>query len=420
MEEKTSIKKLKEMIKEYLIAQEDRTRLIIDGWKYEENEYEIQEIEERISEYEDELIYVERNNAILNKVEEKLRDLKKQFGGEISTTKYIDGLYPEAINDIVDEILTNELIEQDKLKLKMKDAKVYTTTKGELEGNLEPECSNYNADMCYGGEPTDKITVMEGIDNKGKRQVVYYYSYPNWGWGEIISQRRSYNEKRDIELVQREFLRDTGGKRLPLDGESIVYQYDKNGRKKIALGDNDMFGAEYFEYDENGEIKLMINEESIHQYLSDGEKRYYIVDGYFKPTNNGYTLLPSKSKYDIEKEEIHRIVDGDLSQEEKEKILSELTPKRQEEVLRILRSMEPIFEYYQEFDSTNTEKREKIISWFKGFSKDLKIDGRTNKHTPQEISSGINVREGQIREVEEEAVKEVEERKDKNAQTLGE
>ena len=69
MEEKTSIKKLKEMIKEYLIAQEDRTRLIIDGWKYEENEYEIQEIGERISEYEDELIYVERNNEILNKVE---------------------------------------------------------------------------------------------------------------------------------------------------------------------------------------------------------------------------------------------------------------------------------------------------------------------------------------------------------------
>lgn len=394
MEEKISIKKLKEMIKEYLIAQEDR-----------------------ISEYEDELIYVERNNEILNKVEEKLRDLKKQFGGEVSTTEYIYGFYPEAINDIVDEILTNELIEQDKLELKMKDAKVYTTTKGELEGNLEPECSNYNADMCYVGNPTDKVTVMEGIDNKGKRQVVYYYSYSNRD--EIISQRRSYNEKRDIELVEREFLRDTG-ERMPLDGESIVYQYDKNGTKKIALGNNDMFGAKYFEYDENGEIKLMINKESIHQHLSDGGKKYYIVDGYFKPTDNGYTLLPSKSKYDIEKEEIHRIVCGDLSQEEKEKILSELTPKRQEEVLRILRSMEPIFEYYQEFDFTNTEKREKIISWFKGFSKDLKIDKRTNKHTPQEISNGINVREGQIREVEEEAVKEVEEQKDKNAQTLGE
>ena len=418
MEEKFSIKKLKEMIKEYLIAQEDRIKLIIDGWKYEENEYEIQEIEERISEYEDELIYVERNNEILNKVEEKLRDLKKQVGGEISTTKYIDGFYPEAINDIVDEILTNELIEQDKLELKIKDAKVYTKTKEELEEDLDPECSTYNADMCYSGETTDKVTVMEGIDNKGKRQVVYYYSYPNGD--EIISQRRSHNEKQDIELVERKFLRDTGGERLPLDGESIVYQYDKNGRKKIALGDNDIVGAEYFEYDENGEIKLMINEESIHQYLSDGEKKYYIVDGYFKPTNNGYTLLPSKSKYDIEKEEIHRIVGGDLSQEEKEKILSELTPKRQEEVLRILRSMEPIFEYYQEFDSTNTEKREKIISWFNGFSKDLKIDGRTNKHTPQEISNGINVREGQIREVKEETVKEVEERKDKNAQTLGE
>ena len=82
--------------------------------------------------------------------------------------------------------------------------------------------------------------------------------------------------------------------------------------------------------------------------------------------------------------------------------------------------MEPIFEYYQEFDSTNTEKREKIISWFKGFSKDLKIDGRTNKHTPQEIASGINVREGQIREVEEEVVKKAEEQKEKNVQTLGE
>lgn len=417
MEEKTSIKKLKEMIKEYLIAQEDRTRLIIDGWKYEENEYEIQEIGERISEYEDELIYVERNNEILNKVEEKLRDLKKQVGGKISTTKYIDGFYPEAINDIVDEILTNELIEQDKLELKIKDAKVYTKTKEELEEDLDPECSTYNADMCYSGEPTDKVIVMEGIDNNGKRQVVYYYSYPNGD--EINSQRRSHNEKQDIELVERKFLKDTG-ERIPLDGESIVYQYDKNGRKKIALGDNDIVGAEYFEYDENGEIKLMINEESIHQYLSDGEKKYYIVDGYFKPTNNGYILLPSKSKYDIEKEGIHRIVGGDLSQEEKEKILSELTPKRQEEVLRILRSMEPIFEYYQEVDYTNTEKREKIISWFKGFSKDLKIDERTNKHTPQEIASGINVREGQIREVEEEAVKEVEERKDKNAQTLGE
>lgn len=417
MEEKTSIKKLKEMIKEYLIAQEDRTRLIIDGWKYEENEYEIQEIGERISEYEDELIYVERNNEILNKVEEKLRDLKKQVGGKISTTKYIDGFYPEAINDIVDEILTNELIEQDKLELKIKDAKVYTKTKEELEEDLDPECSTYNADMCYSGEPTDKVIVMEGIDNNGKRQVVYYYSYPNGD--EINSQRRSHNEKQDIELVERKFLKDTG-ERIPLDGESIVYQYDKNGRKKIALGDNDIVGAEYFEYDENGEIKLTINEESIHQYLSDGEKKYYIVDGYFKPTNNGYTLLPSKSKYDIEKEEIHRIVCGDLSQEEKEKILSELTPKRQEEVLRILRSMEPIFEYYQEFDSTNTEKREKIISWFNGFSKDLKIDGRTNKHTPQEISSGINVREGQIREVEEEVVKKAEEQKEKNAQTLGE
>lgn len=418
MEEKFSIKKLKEMIKEYLILQEDKTKLIIDGWKHEENKYEIQNVEERISRYEDELIYVERNNEILDKVEKKLRDLKKQVG-KVSTTEYIEGFYPEAISDMVDEILTNELIEQDKSKFKIKEARVHTTTKEKLEETLEPECPVYNADMCYIGEPTDKVTVMEGIDNKGKRQVVYYYSYSNRNFDEIISQRRSYNEKQDIELVERSRLNDNG-EYVYGDGESIIYQYDQKGRKKIALGDNDIVGAEYLEYDKEGGIKLKINKESICQYLTDGEKKHYIIDGYFEPTNNGYISLPNKSKYDIEKEEIQRIVGGELTQKEKERKVSELTPQRQEEVLKILRNMEPIFEYYEEFDSTNTEKREKIISWFKGFSKDLKIDGRTNGHTSQEIASGINVREGQIREVEEEIVQEAKKSKDKNAQILGE
>lgn len=421
MEEKFSIKKLKEMIKDYLIAQEDRMSLILEEWKDEDNvqiKQELKEIEEKISEYQEELLYVERNKKILDRVEEEFRALKKQVGG-VSNTKYIEGYYPDAISDIVDKILTNELIEQDKSKLKIKDAKVYTAFKRELEEKLDAECGVYNADICNIGEPEDTVTVMEGIDNKGKKQIVYYYCYSDSNFSEILSQRRSYNEKQDVELVERKMLSDNGEYKN-LDGESIVYKYDKDGRKKIALGDNDIIGAEYFEYDKNGKIKLAINEESITQYLNNGEKDYFICDGYFKPTNNGYILLPSKSKYDIEKEEIKRIVGGNLSQEDKEQILSELTPKRQEEVLRILRSMEPIFEYYEDIDSMNTEKREKIISWFKGFSKDLKIDDRKKEnHTAEKIANGINVREEQINEIQGETIKAVEEQKDKEEQSFG-
>lgn len=410
MEEEFSIKKLKGMIEDYLRLEEDRMSLILEEWKDENNfqiKQELEEVEEKINENKDKLLYANRNNEILNKVEEKLRGLMEKVGG-VSPVEYIDGFYPNAINDLVDEVLIEELIEQDKTKLK--NPRVYTALKRNLEKELDAECRNYNADICNNEYFNDRVTVMEGTDNKGRKQVIYYYPVSFSDWDCINSQRREYNKNEDVVLVERKMLGDNGVYQ-DLDGSSIVYQYDKEGRKKIALGDDDIAGAEYFEYDENGKIKLAINGESITQYLPNGG---YVCDGYFKPTNNGYSLLPSKSKYDIEIKDIKRIVGGELTQEEKEQILVELTPGRQQIVLSILRRMEPMFEYWQEVDSKNTEKREKIISWFKGFSKDLKLDNNIKKeiHTPQEIAEGINIRQGQIKEIEEESIKGVEEQKD--------
>lgn len=394
MEEKFSINKLKEIIKDYLIAEEDRISLILDEWKGEKNEHEIQEIEGKISEYESEVFYIERYQEILNKVREKLSVLEKR-AGELSTTKYIEGYYPEVINDLVDEILTDELIEEDKERLGIKKAKVYTTFRKDLDGKLDSEFRNYNADISYNGKSTDRVKVVEGTDNKSKRYVIYYYS--SSPFPEILSQQRSYNSKGEIESLQRKILSDNGEYK-DLDEGSIVYQYDTDGSKKVGLYEDDITGVEYFEYDKDGNIKLSISDDHIMQHVIEGEKEYDICDGYFKPTNNGFACLSHGSMYDIGADEIKRMVFGNISKEKQSSIIDELSPKRQEEVLSILRLMEPIFEYASSYDSLDKEKREKVISWFKGFSKSLKIkDNRI--HNKNEISEGISPREGEIKEV---------------------
>lgn len=401
MEEKFSINKLKEIIKDYLIAEEDRISLILDEWKGEKNEHEIQEIEGKISEYESEVFYIERYQEILNKVREKLSVLEKR-AGELSTTKYIEGYYPEVINDLVDEILTDELIEEDKERLGIKKAKVYTTFRKDLDGKLDSEFRNYNADISYNGKSTDRVKVVEGTDNKSKRYVIYYYS--SSPFPEILSQQRSYNSKGEIESLQRKILSDNGEYK-DLDEGSIVYQYDTDGSKKVGLYEDDITGVEYFEYDKDGNIKLSISDDHIMQHVIEGEKEYDICDGYFKPTNNGFACLSHGSMYDIGADEIKRMVFGNISKEEKSSIIDELSPKRQEEVIDILRIMEPIFEYASSYDSLDTEKREKVISWFKGFSKSLKIKD-DKMHNKNEIAEGISPREGEIEEVIDETIAE--------------
>ncbi len=161
----------------------------------------------------------------------------------------------------------------------------------------------------------------------------------------------------------------------------------KNGKKTVGLYEDDLEGAKYFEYDEDGKIKLSISEESVKQHIKDGGKNYTICDGYFEPTDNGYRELPAKSMQEVEENEIKRYIFGDISKEEKEQITEQLNPERQKRVLDILREMEPLLEYCNTYNSLDTEDREIIIDDLGGVFEKLegtdKIDEATKKAIEQ-------------------------------------
>lgn len=281
-----------------------------------------------------------------------------------------------------EETLTKKFIKRDLEDLGLKNIEISTIKKDILEGMLDPEFRNYNADILYVDDKKRFITVLEGKDREGNKKALYYYPYPTYEEEaeSVVRQIRSYNKNGDIESMTRAELKDTG-EYTYYDSGSIVYKYDKDGKKTVGLYEDDIVGGEYFEYDKDGEIKLSISQEAVTQCVKDGNRSYVICDGYFKPTGNGgYTCLPSKNMYDVNPSEIKRTAREmwQYNKEEKDSII-EISPKRQEEVLSVLRIMEPIFEYWSSYDSLDTEKREKIISWFKGFSKGLKINPKDNK-----------------------------------------
>lgn len=302
-----------------------------------------------------------------------------------------------------EETLTKKFIKRDLEDLGLKDVTISTIKKDILERMLEPEFSNYNADILYVDEEKRYITGVEGKDSKGNKKALYYYPYPTYGEEseEIVRQIRSYNRNGDIESMTRSGLKENG-EYIDYDSGSIVYKYDKDGKKKVGLYEDDLIGEQYFEYNKDGEIKLSISQEAVTQYVEDGNRSYVICDGYFEPTvNGGYTLLPSKNMYDVNPSEIKRAVRGmwQYNKEEQDSI-RDISSKRQEEVLSILRIMEPIFEYWSSYDSLDTEKREKIISWFKGFSKDLKINPKENKlKSVMEESKRLDEKIGQAEEL---------------------
>ena len=303
--------------------------------------------------------------------------------------------------------LIEKFIEQDKETLRLQKCKISIARREELEEKLDKEFANYNMDMLYPSKDMIDITIIEGIDKNGKKVSLYYYPYINYkdkSLENVVRQIRSFNKNGDIESMTRGSL-DGNGEYTEIDSGSIVYQYDEKGNKNVGLYEDDLTGVEYFEYDENGNIKLSISDDHIMQHMKDGEREYNIVDGYFEPSDNGFTYLPHVSMYDIEADKIKRTVFGNISAEEKKRIISDLAPKRQQEVLDTLRIMEPIFEYASSYDSLDTEKREKIISWFKGFSRKLKIK-ENGIHNKNEMSEGISPREGEIQEVLEETISE--------------
>lgn len=344
----------------------------------------------------------------------KLSDIEKEIK-DIHSFE-LDVRYQEAIEEKNQRnfrkaslVLKTEFIEYDKAFRGLKQCKVSTVTKEDLEEQLDGEFRNYNADILYVDEGTTDVTVMEGIDEQGNKKVLYYYPHKDYtGQQSVIRQVRTFNKNGDIVSMTRgsmEIDKEGFSEYHDIDSASIVYQYDRDGNKKVGLYEDDITGVEYFEYDKEGNIKLSISDDHIMQHVKDGEKEYDICDGYFKPTDNGFTCLSYESMYDIESNEIKRMVFGNISKEEKSSIIDKLDPKRQEEVIDILRIMEPIFEYASSYDSLDTEKREKVISWFKGFSKSLKI--KNNKiHNKNEISEEISPHKGEIEEVLDETIAE--------------
>lgn len=405
---------IKITIYEYLLKRRDLLDLNRLVWRktdleeIKSLEQELEELEKDVNEKYYSIISTEEGYEELLKVENELRE-----SGGVRSWK-LDEMYMEAIEERKKESelktkgLIDKFIEQDKETLELQKCKISIVRKEELEEKLDKEFANYNMDMIYSSkDKTHIITIMEGIDKNGKRVSLYYYPYTNYkdkSLENIVRQIRSFNKNGDIENMTRGSL-DGNGEYTEIDSGSIVYQYDRDGNKKVGLYEDDITGVEYFEYDKDGNIKLSISDDHIMQHVKDGEKEYDICDGYFEPSDNGFTYLSHESMYDIETDEIKRMVFGNISKEEKSIIVDELNPERQEKVVDILITMEPIFEYASSFDSLDTEKREKVISWFKGFSKNLKLED-IRIHTSKGIVEEISPREGEIKEVLDETIAE--------------
>lgn len=285
--------------------------------------------------------------------------------------------------------LEKEFIEYDKAFEGLKQCKTYTVKKKDLEGKLDEEFGNYNADILYVNEDIEDVTVMEGIDEQGNKQILYYYpSKAYTGEQTMARQIRIFNKNGDIVSMTRGKMKfnDEGLNEYDdIDSASIVYKYDENGKKTVGLYEDDLEGTKYFEYDEDGKIKLSISEESVEQHIKDGEKNYTICDGYFEPTDNGYELLPAKSMQEVEENEIKRYIFGDISKEEKEQITEQLNPERQKRVLDILREMEPLLEYCNTYNSLDTERREEVIDDLEGVFEKLEGTDKIDKATKKAI-----------------------------------
>ena len=290
---------------------------------------EIMRLQEELERIEQEIVgdYItilstEESYNRLGEIEKEIQDI---YSSELDF-RYQEALEEKNKRDIRKTRLDleKEFIGCDKVYEGLKQCKTYTVKKKDLEGKLDEEFGNYNADILYLNEDIEDVTVMEGIEEQGNKEILYYYPYEDYtGEQTMVRQMRRFNENGDIVIMKREQMKfnKEGLSEYGdiIDSGSIVYKYDENGKKTVGLYVDDLIGAKYFEYDEDGKIKLSISEESVEQHIKDGEKNYTICDGYFEPTDNGYRGLPAKSMQEVEENEIKRYVLGNISTEEKNK-----------------------------------------------------------------------------------------------------
>lgn len=212
------------------------------------------------------------------------------------------------------------------------NCKISIMTADEIEETLGEEFPDYNADITFNGSDADTIILISGYSSKENNEVrLYYYEYRE----SLIRQLRKYNQKGDLEEIKRSMNNEEKSYSEVDDGR-IRYIYNEEGVKKYAKIENPFVGDIYLIYDEEGKVEFKISDESIEQIIEDGDKEYRIIDGYFKPTNNGYICLPLKSLSELKPEDIQRIVLGDISEEDKKVIIADLAEERKNEVIRAM------------------------------------------------------------------------------------
>lgn len=264
-------------------------------------------------------------------------------------------------------ILQVILIARDKKVLGLKQYDISTVKVEDLD--FDDEMSMYNSVI----KEEDEITVVRGKDENGKDNVLYYCSYCG-----ANRQQRVFNAHGDVESMYRHSLFDDG-RLVYIDNALVSYQYDNQGRKKAALYQDDIAGMTYYEYDEAGNISIAIQEEAIRQEFNEGKITYTIVDGYFTPTNNGYIYKGMPATETLTADDMKRTVYGNIPQDKKQSILNGMDQKRKEEVLGVLTAVEPIFQSLYTGDLQKNEqdarkRMDKVVTWFTGFAKRLKID----------------------------------------------
>lgn len=281
---------------------------------------------------------------------------------EIVQKRIDDGrpIYPGYLREI--------LIARDKKVLGLKDYQSSVVAVEDL--NLDDELSVFNGEI---EDRKTKVNVVTGKDKNGKNVTLYYYQI---GDG-VNRQQRTFNTHGDIESMHRHVFFSNGQLEY-LDNALVSYQYDNQGRKKAALYQDDIVGMIYYEYDKDGDISLTIQPESVSQRIKEDGISYTISDGFIEPLDNGYTYKSMPETSTLTPDDMQRAVSGNIPQDKKISILSGIDQKRKEDVLSILTAVEPIFQSLstdvQRNEQDARKRMDKVVTWFTGFAKRLKID----------------------------------------------
>lgn len=319
-----------------------------------------------------------------NKIDAKVLD--KQISKALSEDsnpailKDLIGISDELVSQIKRDIVCNKeilncylyeiLIARDKKVLGLKNCETLEIRAKDLK--LDEGFENYNAEILEAAEDQGEIIIMKGTDKDGKKNILYYYDVElNNYW--VNRQMRIFNQYGDIESMSRQAM-FSDGRCEHIDDAVIVYQYDKHGNKKAALYQDDLEGMQYLEYDKAGNLTLRITKDYIMQKVQEGENTYWINEGNIIPYYNGFDFKEHVSMDTLTPENMKKSITGRGSLEFKKMLLD---MERKEEVLNILRTVEPVFENCQVgnvMDAENIRKMQKMVTWFPGFAKRLKIN----------------------------------------------